>query len=53
MPDRFRSAAAAVAVAFVVAACQTTTPTVPPTLDLPAPTLEKPAPRRCAIGLAT
>lgn len=39
MPDRFRSAAAAVAVAFVVAACQTTTPTVPPTLDLPAPTL--------------
>ena len=38
MPDRFRSAAAAVAVAFTVAACQTT-PTAPPVVELPAPTL--------------
>jgi len=39
MLDRFRTAATVVAVAFAVAACQTTTPTAPPVLDLPAPTL--------------
>ena len=38
MPDRLRSTAAALAVALAVAACQTT-PTAPPALDLPAPTL--------------
>lgn len=36
-----RQSLAAVAVAFAMAACQTTTPTAPPALDLPAPTLAR------------